>query len=277
MTNSGQGRRGGEAAGAGQLGAGGKGRPDARQAVTSRKDGAPRWTEAERATMARMIAARIQAWRAPVRANSPDRIRALAMFVQAGVEFEFLSRREASALEPKGPPAPQDRRGSAADQELRILIASIRRDPSKVNRQLRRSPEGCRWLIESWRCLGRTLSVGSDWDRDERALAFDLLGTPVAFRDDRPGEDIARKNVGLLTPLPGESPLPPLDRGQLLALVRQQIEQLEARAGDLARPMPSPRRRPLITADDLRLARYYRRLADLALDRMERAIAGLKT
>ncbi len=223
--------------------------------------------------MARLIAGRIRAWRGVVRPETPGRIRALAMFVQAGVEFEFLRRREDAMLGPTPiAPGPSAATGGSP---LPLLIAQIRREPSKIGRQLRRTPEGCRWMIEQWKTLGDRLINGATWNATERDVAFDLLGTPVAFRDDRPGENVARKNVGLTAPLPGETPGPPLHRGQLLALIRQQIEQLEARVGDLARPATNATPTTPIAANELRTLRDYRRQADEALDRMARALNSL--
>src|SRR4051812_29059403 len=63
--------------------------------------------------------------------------------------------------------------------------AKLARKPALVARRLRRSLQGCDWLLERWRGLAGLLRAGRDWDEAQRSLALDMLGVPVELR---PGE-----------------------------------------------------------------------------------------
>ena len=63
--------------------------------------------------------------------------------------------------------------------------------PEQVVEELRRTPQGCEWLIGRWAMLARAADAHKEWTPDQGQLAFDLLGTPFSFRKGhRPGESI---------------------------------------------------------------------------------------
>jgi hypothetical protein len=71
-----------------------------------------------------------------------------------------------------------DRRMAVED-----LGAKLSKDPARVAPALRGRKQGADWLIERWEALGEILENKGGWTDDQRRLAFDLLGVPVALRD----------------------------------------------------------------------------------------------
>ena len=80
--------------------------------------------------------------------------------------------------------------------EAEALGASLSADPAGVVDRLRRTPQGCDWLIERWLRLARAADVSSRWTEMQAAMAFDLLGLPEALRTHEPGEIL--DPIGLL-------------------------------------------------------------------------------
>jgi hypothetical protein len=79
-----------------------------------------------------------------------------------------------------------DRRHEAA-----VLGARLARSPAEVVEALRRTPQGCEWLMTRWALLAHSADVHHAWTPEQARLAFDLLGTPAEFRDgNRPGDAI---------------------------------------------------------------------------------------
>ncbi len=62
------------------------------------------------------------------------------------------------------------------------LALKLRRNPSAVVAELRRTPHGCAWLIYRWDILGRALRAPEGWTEAQTTLAFDLLGVPTEGR-----------------------------------------------------------------------------------------------
>jgi len=92
------------------------------------------------------------------------------------------------------------------------LGARLSRSPATVSRQLRRSKQGCDWLIYRWEGLGRILEAKGDWSEAQTRLALDLLGTPKELRDGP-------------SPLDGDRPA--LIREQVAKLARLRAEALD--------------------------------------------------
>lgn len=63
------------------------------------------------------------------------------------------------------------------------LGARLSRAPAVVAAELRRSRQGCNWLLVRWRKLEDTLDVLGRWDDAHRSLALDLLGEPAEARE----------------------------------------------------------------------------------------------
>ncbi len=95
------------------------------------------------------------------------------------------------------------------------LGATLARSPAKVARKLRRTKQGCQWMIARWEGLGRVLEFKGDWDEAQRRLALDLLGLSIELRDGP-------------TPLDGDRPALIRDQlSRLRSLVAQALEELD--------------------------------------------------
>jgi hypothetical protein len=57
------------------------------------------------------------------------------------------------------------------------------KQPGEVVEELRRTPQGCEWLMTRWAMLAHTADVKKSWTPDQSRMAFDLLGTPIEFRE----------------------------------------------------------------------------------------------
>ena len=91
--------------------------------------------------------------------------------------------------------------------EAEALGATLAKSPALVARQLRRTRQGCDWIIARWGRLLAALDDVGDWDPAQLRLAFDLLGVPAEFRE-------------------GPTPLA-IDRAGRASLVRVQVETIE--------------------------------------------------
>jgi hypothetical protein len=61
----------------------------------------------------------------------------------------------------------------------------------EVVEELRRTPQGCEWLITRWAMLAHVADVNGSWTSEQSRLAFDLLGTPAEFREGiKPGASL---------------------------------------------------------------------------------------
>jgi hypothetical protein len=73
--------------------------------------------------------------------------------------------------------------------EVETLGGRIGRRPAEVATKLRRSPQGCDWLMARWAMLALSAVKNGSWTPDQVRLAFDLLGTPLEARDGhQPGD-----------------------------------------------------------------------------------------
>ena len=68
--------------------------------------------------------------------------------------------------------------------EVEVLAGQLHHRPAQVVETLRRTPQGCDWLIGQWAMLAYSADIHPEhaWDADQITLAFDLLATPPAFR-----------------------------------------------------------------------------------------------
>ena len=77
------------------------------------------------------------------------------------------------------------------EAEVERLGAKLSGRPEEVSQELRRTKHGCQWLIRRWKLLAHSADVNKSWTDDQARLAFDLLGTPLAFREGtRPGLEL---------------------------------------------------------------------------------------
>ena len=74
------------------------------------------------------------------------------------------------------------------DEDRRLLAedlgARLHRDPARVIKKLRATPQGCDWIRERWALLLEISRAGHPWNDAQAALALDLLGTPADLRED---------------------------------------------------------------------------------------------
>ncbi len=66
--------------------------------------------------------------------------------------------------------------------EAELLGEQLAVRPAVVVEQLRRSPQGCEWLMGRWAMLAYTADTHKKWTAEHKQLAFDLMATPVDFR-----------------------------------------------------------------------------------------------
>jgi hypothetical protein len=73
--------------------------------------------------------------------------------------------------------------------EAKRLGAILGSRPEEVVEELRRTPQGCEWLMGRWSMLARSADLKGSWTAEQTRLAFDLLGTPPEFREGvKPGD-----------------------------------------------------------------------------------------
>ena len=63
-------------------------------------------------------------------------------------------------------------------------------DPARTVERLRKTPQGCDWLMRRWALLAHAADRAGSWTAAQTALAFDLLAVPEGFRDGAPGKVI---------------------------------------------------------------------------------------
>ena len=108
-------------------------------------------------------------------------------------------------------------------REAEILGAMLPGNPPETVDLLRRTPHGCEWLLTRWAMLAYTFDIKEAWTPEQTALAFDLLATPLAFREGHaPGIELDLEG----RPVEAE--------GDLAALARRQIHELKERRDAVA-------------------------------------------
>ena len=77
------------------------------------------------------------------------------------------------------------------EAEVERLGAKLAGRPEEVSQELQRTKHGCQWLIRRWKMLAHAADANKSWTDDQTRIAFDLLGTPLAFRvGHRPGLEL---------------------------------------------------------------------------------------
>lgn len=128
------------------------------------------------------VEGRLVAWRGGYRLDTPEREWVFRLMVVSSVRLDVCLRRESLLRTHLAFRAlhcwDSDRRGEAEE-----VGAGLRRAPAKVVARLRRTKQGCQWLLERWRLLGEALGEDLEWTDEQSVLALDLLGVPEALRD----------------------------------------------------------------------------------------------
>ncbi len=98
--------------------------------------------------------------------------------------------------------------------EATLLGGTIARKPEAVSAQLRETFHGCEWLLGRWAMLARSADVLGSWTPDQARMAFDLLGTPLEFREGLASGDLDRLEGPVARRAPGpRRARPSRDRG----------------------------------------------------------------
>ena len=103
--------------------------------------------------------------------------------------------------------------------EAKRLGAILATRPEEVVEELRRTPQGCEWLISRWSMLARAADLKKSWTPEQIRLAFDLLGTPTEFREGNKPGDLLDLDGRVIQP--GDDPA---------AVARREIAELMERA-----------------------------------------------
>jgi hypothetical protein len=67
--------------------------------------------------------------------------------------------------------------------EAEALGGMLAKRPSETVEALRRTPQGCDWLLTRWALLARAADLNQTWTDEQKALAYNMLATPSEFRD----------------------------------------------------------------------------------------------
>jgi hypothetical protein len=67
--------------------------------------------------------------------------------------------------------------------DAELLGEQLGNRPAVVLEQLRKTPQGCEWLMGRWAMLAYVADQGQGWTPEQNLLAFDLMATPQDFRD----------------------------------------------------------------------------------------------
>ena len=98
--------------------------------------------------------------------------------------------------------------------EAKALGKRLATSPEEVAALLRKTPQGCDWLLDRWAQLAHAAKQG-EWTEEQARLAFDLLGTPREFRQGR--------KPGVVLDLYGEVVE---SAGDSVAVARRQVDGL---------------------------------------------------
>jgi hypothetical protein len=123
--------------------------------------------------------------------KSPGERAAIDRCVYATVQLRRCAQYHAEAVAEQVRQAQEEWHRTQED-EVADLKKRLKTDPEPAIRKLRRSTLGCRWLIDEWTELQKTLDADLPWTPSERDTAIRLLGyspdpttfpeNPVAFR-----------------------------------------------------------------------------------------------
>ena len=155
---------------------------------------------------AAVIAERLESWRPTYRPGTDEEEWLFEQAVVSSVRVDRCQRDENLLRTHQSVRASlcwDDDRRLAAEE----LGATLSKKPSLVLRKLRKTRQGCDWLLERWRGLGDVLERGGEWTEAQSSLALDLLGTPRELRDGPPGspQDLVAREVDGLERLAAEA------------------------------------------------------------------------
>ncbi|WP_435018217.1 hypothetical protein TA3x_000168 [Tundrisphaera sp. TA3] len=79
--------------------------------------------------------------------------------------------------------------------EAEVAASRLPFEPAQAVERLRRTPQGCDWMIGRWELLAREVEQDRPWTEAHVALAHDLLGTPADFRAEPPGRGLPHADL----------------------------------------------------------------------------------
>jgi len=121
------------------------------------------------------VSSRGRSWHDYYRPESPAARHLIDQCVQATLLADRCHRHHAAALTRQVRDAADDwdRRREDEVESLKALLAT---DPPAATRRLRRTADGCRWMIDEWDRLDAALREDGCWAADDRDRAIRLLG-----------------------------------------------------------------------------------------------------
>jgi hypothetical protein len=127
------------------------------------------------------VQARMEGWKADVGPSGPVDLWMLRLAVVASVQADHAVSHEMNLRNYLAERArcrwDDDRRAEAEE-----TAANLSKDPARVASRLRRTKQGCEWMIARWRGLAEAMEAEGAWTEVQSALAADLLGTPHELR-----------------------------------------------------------------------------------------------
>jgi hypothetical protein len=115
------------------------------------------------------------------------------------------------------------------EDDLRLQVerlgGKIATRPAEILEELRGSPVGCDWLFSRWSMLAHAAD-STPWTPEQVALAFNLLGTPLEFREGQKPGDILGFDGKVVESSASE---PELARREIAGLIerREQVSPLD--------------------------------------------------
>ena len=146
---------------------------------------------------AQAIALRLEDWREAYAPDGPEQEWLFCQLVVESLRIERCQRHEAILVAHSAQRAAlcwQDDRRLDAE----TLAASLSKKPALVARKLRRTRQGCEWLLDRWLALAAIFDNAGAWTENQLSLAFDLLGAPPELRDSPPTLEVAHREIAAL-------------------------------------------------------------------------------
>jgi hypothetical protein len=131
---------------------------------------------------ARILEQRLEDWREAYRPASPEEEWLYQVMITQTVRIDRSRKREVSLrsyLARRAELCWELDRTAAAETAAERLA----RSPASVARKLRKTKQGCQWLLERWFALADLARDGQAWTDAQKSLADDLRGIRIEARD----------------------------------------------------------------------------------------------
>ena len=129
-----------------------------------------------------LIAERLVSWRPSYNPEGKEQEWLFNQLILSSVRIDRCQRDEAALR------AHQSDRATLCWNDDRALDAetlgaSLAQRPERTAASLRRTRQGCEWLLDRLHALDQILKSKGEWTEPQKSLALDLLGTPKDLRD----------------------------------------------------------------------------------------------